>query len=141
MATPRELYVNLPVADLARSMEFFSTLGFEFDARFTDDRAAAMIVSEHAGVMLLDSAFFRTFTERLPCDTSSQTEVLVAFSCEGRSQVDALVEKAGRFGGSAASGAQDHGFMYQRSFYDPDGHHWEAFWMDPAHTATRDASR
>jgi len=126
----RQLFVNLPVRDLARSKAFFARLGFEFDPRFTDANAACMVVSALGFVMLLQDRFFRTFTKREPCDTTRHAEALVAFSCESRAAVDALVGAALDAGATAAMDPVDHGFMYERSFHDPDGHHWEAFWMD-----------
>jgi predicted lactoylglutathione lyase len=112
-------------------MDFFGKLGFQFNPQFTDDKAACMIVNEHACVMLLSKPFFKTFTKREICDTRSQTEGLFALSCSTRAEVDEIVEKALANGGERAMEAQDHGFMYGRSFYDLDGHHWEVLWMDP----------
>ena len=130
--SPRKLFVNLPVRDLSRSMAFFATLGFTFNPRFTDERAACMTVSSDAFVLLLTEPFFRTFTTRELCDTRRYTEGLFAISCTSRSEVDEIVRKAVAGGGSYALAPQDHDFMYGWSFYDPDGHHWEVFWMDPA---------
>ena len=127
----RKLFVNLAVGDLKQSMEFFSKLGFEFNRKFTDDKAACMVVSSDASVMLLSEPFFKTFTKNAVCDTASQTEALFALSCESRAEVDAMVQKAVAAGGRHAMAAQDHGFMYAWSFYDLDGHHWEVLWMDP----------
>jgi len=127
----RKLFVNLPVQDLARSQEFFRALGFGFNPRWTDDRAACMILSEEAFVMLLATPFFRTFTKNAICDTASHTEALLAISCESRAEVDDLVKRAVAAGGEHAMDPQDHGFMYGWSFRDPDGHHWEVLWMDP----------
>ncbi len=127
----RKLFVNLPVRDRQRSMEFWSRLGFEFNPTFTDDKAACMIVSEEAFVMLLTEPFFKTFTSKQICDTSSHTEGLFALSCTSRAEVDELVKKAIAAGGTPARDPQDHGFMYGWSFHDPDGHHWEVLWMDP----------
>jgi uncharacterized protein len=127
----RKIFVNLAVRDLKRSMQFFSTLGFEFNPKFTDDNAACMIVSDEAFVMLLTEPFFKTFTRREPCDTTRHTEGLYALSCGSREEVDQLVKTAVAAGGTHAMEPQDHGFMYGWSFYDPDGHHWEVFWMDP----------
>jgi predicted lactoylglutathione lyase len=127
----RKLFVNLAVRDPKKSMEFFGKLGFEFNQKFTDDKAACMIVSEDGYVMLLVEPFFKTFTKRELCDTARQTEGLFALSCTSRAEVDELVRKAVAAGGKPASDPQDHGFMYGRSFYDPDGHHWEVLWMDP----------
>lgn len=127
----RKLFVNLAVRDLNRSKLFFTALGFEFDPRFTDDKAACMVVSDAAYVMLLLEPFFKTFTKRELCDTSTRTEGLFAVECTSRAEVDALVRKALAAGGSRAMDSQDQGFMYGSSFYDLDGHHWEVFWMDP----------
>jgi uncharacterized protein len=130
-STGRKIFVNLAVRDLKRAKAFFSALGFDYDQKFTDDNAACMIISDEAYVMLLAESFFKTFTTREVCDTSRQTEALIALSCVSRNQVDELVKKATDAGGRDAMPAQDHGFMYGRSFYDLDGHHWEAVWMDP----------
>lgn len=126
----RTLYVNLMVRDLKRSMAFFSTLGFEFNMRFTDENAACMVIGEGIYVMLLGEPFFRTFTKREPCDTATHTEAYLAVSCANRAEVDEMVQKAVAAGGQHANATQDHGFMYGWSFYDLDGHHWEPFWMD-----------
>ena len=131
MGGNRKLFVNLSVRELTRSMEFFSKVGFEFDRRFTDDKAACMIVSGEAYVMLLSEPFFKTFTKRGICDTATHTEGLFALSCASRGEVDEMVKKAIAAGGTHAAPPQDHGFMYGSSFYDLDGHHWEVLWMDP----------
>jgi uncharacterized protein len=128
----RKLFVNLAVKDLPRSMEFFRALGFDFNMKFTDEKAACMIVSEEAYVMLLSEPFFRGFTKREICRTDSHTEGLFALSCSSRAEVDELTRKAVAAGGQHAMDPSDHGFMYSWSFYDLDGHHWEVFWMDPA---------
>lgn len=127
----RKMFVNLAVRDLEKSKNFFSTLGFTFNPKFTDQNAACMIVGADAFVMLLGVPFFKTFTRRELCDTAKQTEGLFAVSCESRDEVDALVKKAFTAGATHAMEPTDHGFMYGRSFYDLDGHHWEVFWMDP----------
>ena len=110
----RKLFVDLPVRDLSRSMEFFSM-------QFTNHEAACMIVSDEAFVMLLAEI----------CDTATHTEGLFALSCESRAEVDELLKTAVAAGGRHALDPQDHGFMYGWSFHDPDGHHWEVLWMDP----------
>ena len=130
---PRKLFVNLPVRDLNASKRFFTQLGFEFNPQFTDDKAACMVVSEEAYVMLLAEPFFRTFTKRQLCDTARETEGLFALSCQSRAEVDDLVRKAIAAGGKHAAEPQDHAFMYGWSFHDLDGHHWEVLWMDPKH--------
>jgi len=127
----RQIYVNLAVKDPKRSLAFFGRLGFEFNPKFTDEKAACMIVNENAYVMLLSEPFFQTFTKRKLCDTSSHTEGLFAISCPTREAVDAMVNMAVAAGGANAMAPQDHGFMYGWSFYDLDGHHWEVMWMDP----------
>lgn len=128
----RQVFVNVAVRDLARAKAFFTELGFAFDARFTDEKAASLILSEGASyVMLLAEPFFRTFTAREPCDTTKHTEALLCISAESRAAVDTFCDRALALGGKAAMPSQDHGFMYVRSFYDLDGHHWEVMWMDP----------
>lgn len=129
---PRKLFVNLPVRDLQRSVAFFTTLGFAFNAQFTDEHATCMVVSDEAFVMLLDEARFRDFTRKPIADARQATEGLFCVSCESREEVDWMVRTAVAAGGSHAMDAQDHGFMYAWSFYDPDGHHWEVVWMDPS---------
>ncbi|HEX8253326.1 MAG TPA: VOC family protein [Thermoanaerobaculia bacterium] len=128
----REIFVNLPIKDLQKSMEFVSGLGFTFNPQFTDDKAACMIVNEKAYVMLLTEQFFGGFTDNKVCDTSTHTEALFALSCTSRAEVDQIVRKAIDAGGRHAKDPNDHGFMYNWSFYDLDGHHWEVLWMDPA---------
>jgi predicted lactoylglutathione lyase len=130
----RKIFLNLAVTDLKRSMDFFKQLGFAFNPQFTDEKAACMIVNEDASVMLLTEPFFKNFTKREICNTASQTETLLAISCESRAAVDEMVHQAVAAGGAHAMDPMDHGFMYGWSFYDPDGHHWEVFWMDPKGT-------
>ncbi len=127
----RMMFVNLPVRDLPRAKAFYGELGFTFHPRFTDEKAACMVVSGLGYVMLLQEQFFRTFTRRELCDTTRQSEALVALSCESRAEVDALARAALAAGGQPAGEPTDQGFMFVRAFHDPDGHHWELFWMDP----------
>ena len=128
----RMLFVNLPVKNLQRSVDFFTQLGFEFNAQFTDENATSMVINDQATVMLLVEDFFQTFTDRRVADATSATEVLVAFSVSEKSQVDTVVEAALASGGSPHKDKKDEGFMYEWSFCDPDGHVWEVMWMDPA---------
>jgi predicted lactoylglutathione lyase len=128
----RKMFVNLPVEDLDRTVDFFTKLGFSFDPRFTDENATCMLVGEDAYVMLLVQPFFKGFTKKELVDTSTHTEAIVALSAESREEVDDLADKALAAGGAPANDPQDHGFMYERSFHDPDGHLWGVFWMDPA---------
>lgn len=129
----RQIFVNLPVRDMARAQAFFRALGFDFDPRFTDDKGACMVVEPGSiHVMLLTQPFFQGFTGKSVADATRTTEVLVALSCASREEVDETVRKAVAAGGRVARPAQDHGFMYQHAFEDPDGHIWELVWMNPA---------
>lgn len=129
---PTSLFINLPVADLQRSIDFFSALGFSFNPKFTDENATCLVISEHIQVMLLTTPFFSGFTKKPVADARTATEVLLALSCETREEVDALVAKAVAAGAATPMPVQDHGFMYQHGFEDLDGHQWEVFWMDEA---------
>jgi hypothetical protein len=131
-ATRHKLFVNVPVADLQRSIAFFEALGFAFNPHFTDATATCMLVGEDAYFMLLTRQRFVDFAARPAADPRAQTGALFALSVDSREAVDAMVQRAVAAGGSHAVDPQDHGFMYGWSFYDPDGHHWEVFWMDPA---------
>jgi predicted lactoylglutathione lyase len=128
----RMIFVNLPVKDLDASREFFAKLGFEFDKRITDDTATGMIVNEAAYVMLLTEAKFAEFTTKPTVDATTATESIVAVSADDREGVDVFADAALEAGASRAHEPLDYGFMYSRSFYDLDGHYWEAVWMDPA---------
>jgi hypothetical protein len=129
MAT--QIFVNLPVADLDRSIEFFTRLGFSFNARFTDQTATCMIVSDNIFVMLLTKMKFSSFTPKPICDATKFTEVLVCLSCESPAHVDDLVRKAVAAGGSTYNEPQKLEFMYGHGFQDPDGHIWELIYMEP----------
>ena len=126
-----QIFVNLPVKDLARSVEFFTKLGYTFDPRFTDDNAASMIVGDNIYVMLLAEPFFAQFTKKPIADARRSTEAIFALALESRDQVDEHVAQAVAAGGKAELPAQDHGWMYQHGFEDLDGHLWEVCWMDP----------
>jgi len=126
---PRQIFVNLPVRDLKRSKDFFSSLGFTFDAKFTNEQGACMIVGENIYTMLLQQEFFKTFIDRPLADAKKETGVLVCISCDSRAQVDETVAKAAKAGGKPHRKPQDHGFMYQHAFEDPDGHIWELVHM------------
>jgi predicted lactoylglutathione lyase len=130
MAASRKLFVNLPVQDLKRSVDFFTKLGFVFNAQFTDETATCMVLSDDAYVMLLVRSRFEGFARRPVSDATKQTEALFAFQVASRAEVDDVVSRALAAGGAKVSDPQDHGFMYLQSFYDLDGHHWEVFWMD-----------
>lgn len=130
MAT--KIFVNLPVKELARSVEFFSKLGYRFDPRFTDEKATCMIIGEEIFAMLLVEKFFGTFTDKPVADARSSTEAIVALSVDSRDGVNSIVEKAFAAGGRRYKEPEDRGFMYGWGFEDLDGHIWEYFWMDPA---------
>jgi predicted lactoylglutathione lyase len=127
----RLLFLNLPVADLAASRAFFAKLGFEFNEKFCDAGAACMVVSEGAFVMLLQRDRFAEFVTKPLANSDETTGLTVCVSAESRAEVDSLADTAGNAGAGDAKGPQDYGFMYQRSFYDLDGHLWEIAWMDP----------
>lgn len=129
MAT--QIFVNLPVKGLKRSVEFFTTLGYTFDPKFTDENATCMIVGENIFVMLLAEDFFKTFTKKELCDATRSTEVLVCLSCGSRAEVNELVAKAVAAGGTTPMDSRDYGFMYQHGFQDLDGHLWELIFMEP----------
>jgi hypothetical protein len=130
--TPHKLFVNIPVSDLQRSIEFFEALGFSFNPHFTDATATCMLVGEDAYFMLLVKDRFTGFSKRPLGDPRQATGALFALSVNSREEVDEMVHKAVAAGGSHAVEPQDHGFMYGWSFYDLDGYHWEVFWMDPS---------
>jgi len=126
----KNIYVNLPVKDLERSKNFFTELGFSFDPKFTDDKAACLVIGDNIFAMLLTEPFFKTFTRKEICDSTKYTEVLIAIDQESREKVDEMVEKAVQAGGSKYSEPQDHGWMYHHAFADPDGHQWEVMYAD-----------
>ncbi len=128
----KQIFVNLPVKDLPKSMELFRALGFTFNPQFTDDTAACMVISDSIFAMLLTHPKFEEFSPGAICDTATSNEVLLCLSCENRGEVDALVSKAVAAGGSTYSEPKDYGFMYQHSFRDLDGHLWELIYMDPS---------
>lgn len=130
MAT--QIFMNLPVKDLDRSVQFFTALGFAFNADYTDENATCMVINDDAYVMLLVEKFFKTFTSKEIVDATSATEAIMAFSVDSRDAVDRMVAKALDAGGTESQAVQDYGFMYSHSFQDPDGHLWEVMWMDPA---------
>lgn len=128
MAT--QIFVNLPVKDLNKSMTFFAKLGFTFNSQFTDEKAACMIIGENIYAMLLVETFFKTFTRKELVNAHKNTEVLIALDAGSRDEVKDMVKKAIEAGGSSYMDPQDHGWMYQHSFADPDGHQWEILYMD-----------
>jgi len=126
----KQIFINLPVANLPKSMDFFKTLGYSHNPQFTDNTAACIVISETIYVMLLTHPKFREFTPKAICDTTKATEVLVCLSCDSRQEVEDLVAKAITAGGSTYAEPKDYGFMYQHSFADLDGHQWELIYMN-----------
>jgi uncharacterized protein len=135
-AVGKKIFVNLPVADLEKSMAFFTALGFKFNAQFTDETAASMVISEDIYAMLLTHDKFKQFTLKPIVDAHKSTEVLVCLAVENKGEVDDLAEKALKAGGKEPRPMQDYGFMIGRTFEDLDGHIWEIIWMDPSHVQT-----
>ena len=128
----KQIFVNLPVKDLYKSIEFFTALGYTFNPQFTDETATCMVVGEQIFVMLLTEAKFREFTPREIADAKKSTEVLICLSCESRGEVDEMVGKAVAAGGSTIQEPHDYGFMYSQAYADLDGHIWELIYMEPA---------
>jgi hypothetical protein len=127
------IFVNLPVSDLERATKFYQAVGAEKNEQFCDGTASCMVFSDTIHAMLLTHDKFRQFTPKQIADAKQTSEVLICISADSRDSVDAVVDKAGAAGGKAdPSPKQDHGFMYGRSFEDPDGHIWEVMWMDLA---------
>ncbi|NOG73159.1 VOC family protein [Roseicella sp. DB1501] len=125
------IFVNLPVADLARARAFYEAVGATNNPQFTDDTAACMVFSETIHAMLLTHAKFREFTSKPIADARASCQVLLCLSADSREEVDSIVTRAGAAGGAVDPGLKiDHGCMYGRSFEDPDGHIWEVMWMD-----------
>ena len=128
----RTLFVSLPVQDLERSKAFFERLGFSFDPRFGDETGACMLIGEQAFVMLLTHERFAEFSKLPIADPTAQALALFCFGVAGRDEVDAVADAAIAAGGEDHDDAEDHGFMYSRSFFDLDGHGWQVMWMDAA---------
>jgi predicted lactoylglutathione lyase len=125
------IFVNLPVSDLARSTAFYQAVGASKNPQFSDDTASSMVFSDTIYVMLLTHDKFRQFTPKKIADARTTSEVLICLSADSRDAVDDIVGKAAGAGGSTdPAPKQDFGFMYGRSFEDPDGHIWEVMWMD-----------
>jgi predicted lactoylglutathione lyase len=128
----RQIFVNLPIKDMARSQAFFKALGLSFNQQFTNEQGACLEIGDNIYAMLLVEPFFQGFTKLPISDAKKATEVLIALSCDSRAEVDATVAKAVAAGATTPNAPQDHGFMYQHGFADLDGHQWEVFWMDEA---------
>ncbi|MFI8340167.1 VOC family protein [Streptomyces sp. NPDC085639] len=126
------IFVNLPVKDLEASKAFWSKLGYSFNAQFTDENCASMVISDTIVAMLLAEDRYKDFTHKEIADATKTSEVLICLSAESRTAVDELVDGALAAGATEPRPAQDHGVMYGRAFDDLDGHTWEIMWMDPS---------
>ena len=128
----KQIFVNLAVKDLEKSKTFYSALGYTFNPQFTSEHGASMVISEGSiYAMLLTEEFFKTLTAKQIVNAREATEALLCLSCESREEVDDLVAKAVAAGGKALGEPQDHGFMYDHSFEDLDGHGWGLAYMKP----------
>ena len=125
-----KIFINLAVKDLKKSIDFFTTLGFSFNPKFTDEQATCMIIGENIFAMLVTEQRFKDFTKKEICNANKNTEVLLAMDAESKEKVDEMVKNAVDAGGSIYMEPQDHGWMYGHSFADLDGHQWEIFYMD-----------
>ena len=128
MAT--KIFVNLPVKDLNKSKEFYTQIGFSINPQFSDETAACVVISEDIYAMILTHAKFKEFTPKEIADSTKTSEVLTCLSFESKEKVNEVVDNAIQAGGSEARDPMDYGFMFARSFNDPDGHIWEAMYMD-----------
>ena len=129
---PQMIFVNIPVTDVARARTFYEALGYRINEQFSDPTAACVVVSESIYFMVLNHDRFKGFATKPLADPATSTAVMIALSQDSRAAVDAVTEAALKAGGSEPKPAQDMGFMYNRTFHDPDGNVLEAFWMDPA---------
>ena len=138
---PTKIFVNLPVKDLDKTIEFFTALGYRFDPRVTDENATCMIVDENIYVMLLVEKFFGQFTRKKIADAHETTEAIICLSAESKNAVNEIIEKAVKAGATTPMPPQDHGWMYQHGFQDPNGHLWEFAYMDEAALAAQSAQQ
>ena len=126
----RQIFVNLPIQDMARSQAFFKALGLSFNPRFTNEQGACLEIGENFYAMLLVKPFFQGFVQKPICDAHQSTEVILALSVDSRAEVEAVVRQAVAAGATRIPAPKDYGFMFQDGFADLDGHQWEVFWMD-----------
>jgi predicted lactoylglutathione lyase len=128
----RQIFVNLPIQDMARSQTFFKALGLTFNPRFTNEQGACLEIGENFYAMLLVKPFFQGFVQKPISDAHQSTEVILALSVDSRAEVEAVMRKAVAAGATRIPAPKDYGFMFQDGFADLDGHQWEVFWMDEA---------
>ncbi len=127
----KQIFVNLPIKNVERTRAFFTALGYRFNPQFSDDNALCLILGDNLFAMLLQEAYFQTFTNKKVADGTQTAEVLIALSCDSRQHVDDLIAKAVAAGGHTPHAPKDYGFMYYHEFQDLDGHVWELTYMDP----------
>ncbi len=125
-----QTYINLPVKDINRTKEFFGSIGFEFNAQFSDENSACLVINDNTFVQLLAESYFNTFVSKPIANLSSHSAGIIALSANSREHADELAEKAYAAGGKPFKDTQDHGFMYVRNFEDPNGHLWEICYFD-----------
>lgn len=125
-----KIFLNLPVKDLNTSIAFFTQLGFSFNPKFTNEKGTCLVISENINAMLLTEEFYQTFTNKQICNTATTSEVIISISLDSRAKVDEMMEKVIKASGSEYMKTQDYGWMYNRTFLDLDGHHWEVFYMN-----------
>lgn len=130
MTKVNQIFVNLPVKDLNKSIAFFTKMGFTFNPQFTDENATCMIIGENMFAMLLTEKFFSTFITKEISDAKKTSELITALSVNSREEVDEVIQKALDAGGRQYKEPLDYGWMYNRNFEDLDGHQWEIFYMD-----------
>lgn len=130
MDADTKVFINLVVNDLEMAKKFYEGLGFTINPQFTDETAACVVISDIIYVMALTEDKMKQFTKKDIVDSHSATEAIVTFSVKSRDEVDQFADNALAAGAGVAREPEDHGFMYSRSFEDPDGHIWEVFWMD-----------
>jgi predicted lactoylglutathione lyase len=128
----KQIFINLPIENLKRSVDFFGGLGFTFNPQFTDETSTCMVVSQHIYVMLLEREKFASFIDKKIADRDT-TEAILSFACESKDDVERISQKAFELGARKVNEVSDYGFMYSWGFEDLDGHLWDVFWMDPAH--------
>ena len=126
----RQIFINLATKNLSNSKNFFAELGFKFNADFSNEAGACLIIADNISVMLLTESHFKNFTHKTICDSQKSAEALLCISCESREEVDTLVAKAKSLGANVLTEPKDHGFMYGHGFEDLDGHVWELIFMD-----------
>lgn len=128
----KQIFVNLPIENLKKSVAFFGELGFTFNEQFTDEESTCMVVSEHIYVMLLEKRKFSSFTSKKIADRDT-VEAMLGFACSSADEVRSLSEKAFSLGAKRVNDPEDLGFMFSWGFEDLDGHIWDLFWMNPEH--------